>query len=504
MDKKGKTGGNIGGSPPAPPGGRLGYDVVIIGGGIVGCALARELSRYELRLAVIEKEVEVGFGTSKTNSGIIHAGHHAPPDTLKGELEWAGNQLWDELARDLKFGFKRIGELLLAQTPEDLPYLEALKKQGESKGVTGLELWAPERIQKEEPNLSPAILQALHAPTAAVINPYEACFGLIECARQNGVELFCGAPVIAIGKGAAGFTLETPREKFHARIILNAAGIEADRVAALAGAQNFTLSPRKGEEYLLDRRLQGIVTRLIFPTPSATSKGVLIIPTFDGPVMVGPTAEDVENRCDLSTTFAGASKVFAAVRKYCPAISERDTITEFAGLRAVSDSNDFVIGPSPVEGFFHIAGIQSPGLTAAPAIAAYVVGLLRGAGLALVKKREWQGAIAGPPRFARMSLKERKAAIRRDPAYGRIVCRCETVTEAEVLYAIAQGAATLDGVKFRVRAGMGRCQGGFCTARIMDLLAGAADLPLTEITKKGRGSEICCPRPDDSGAGEGG
>jgi len=484
-------------------GGNMMYDVIIIGGGIVGCALARELSRYDLRLALIEKEVEVGFGTSKTNSGIIHAGHHASPDTLKGKFEWTGNQMWDDLARDLKFGFNRIGELLLAQKSEDLQYLEKLKKQGEARGVPGLEIWPPKRIQKEEPNLSHTILQALHAPTAAVVNPYEACFGLIECAQQNGAELFCGYPVLSICRNDDGFSIQTPQQKFHCRIILNAAGVFADQVAAMVGADDFEIFTRKGEEYMLDRRLQGIVTRLIFPTPTATSKGVLIIPTVDGPIMVGPTAEDVDNREDLSTSFAGASKIFETVRRYCPAISERDTITEFAGLRAVADSNDFVIGPSPVKGFFNVAGIQSPGLTAAPAIAVYVTEMLRSEGLKLAEKSAWKADIDGPPHFARMTKQERQAAILKDPAYGHLVCRCESVTEAEVLYAIRHGARTLDGVKFRVRAGMGRCQGGFCTTRVMDLLSQTLGMPLAEITKRGQGSEICTPRQDKVSVGDG-
>jgi len=472
------------------------YDVIIIGGGIVGCALARELSRYKLRLALIEKLVEVGFGTSKTNSGIIHAGHHSAPDTFKSKFEWTGNQMWDDLARDLKFGFKRIGELLIAQKPEDLQFLEDLKKQGESRGVTGLEIWKSKRLQKEEPNLSHTIIQALYAPTAAVLNPYEACFGLIESARQNGTELFCDHRVVSINRNDDGFVIQTKQKTFQCHIIINAAGLFADQIAAMVNADNFKIFPRKGEEYMLDRRLQGITTHLIFPTPSANSKGVLIIPTVDGPIMVGPTAEDVDDRDNLSTSFSGANQIFTSVRKYCPAISERDTITEFAGLRAISDTNDFIIEPSVVKGFYNVAGIQSPGLTAAPAIATYVTAMLHSDGLPLVEKSVWKGDIDGPPRFVRMSAEERKAAILQDSAYGRIVCRCETVTEAEILYAIKHGARTLDGVKFRVRAGMGRCQGGFCTTRIMAILSRELGIPLDEITKRGQGSEVCFPRHD--------
>ena len=472
------------------------YDVIIIGGGIVGCALARELSRYRLKLALLEREVEVGFGTSKTNSGIIHAGHHSPPQTLKGRFEWTGNRMWDDLARDLKFGFKRIGELLIARKPEDRDYLQHLLRQGRERGVTGLEIWPAQRIRVEEPNLSHDILEALHAPTAAVINPYEACFGMIECAEQNGAELFCGHPVLNIQRHPEFFLLTTPHSEFHSRIVINAAGVFADRIAAMVGADTFKISARKGEEYLLDRRLQGIVKRLIFPTPTPTSKGVLIIPTFDGPIMVGPTAEEVEDRRDLTTSFNGAERIFAAVRSYCPGISERDTITEFAGLRAISDSNDFVIGPSPVRQFFNVAGIQSPGLTAAPAIAVEVCRMLADDGLLLEPKEQWRAAIDGPPRFAGMSRKERQEAIAGNPAFGHVICRCEQITEAEIRYAMAHGARTLDGVKFRVRAGMGRCQGGFCTSRIMELLAQEQHLPLHAVTKRGAGSELFYPRHD--------
>lgn len=477
------------------------HDVIIIGGGIVGCALARELSRYQIRVALLEKEVEVGFGTSKTNSGIIHAGHHAHPDTLKGQLEWQGNQMWDELSGDLNFGFKRIGELLIALQPEDLNYQEELKKQGEIKGVTGLEIWDQKRIRKEEPNLSHDILQALHAPSAGVINPYEACFGLIECAQQNGVELFCGETVCSITPEDDHLVVCTSRQQFCCRYVLNAAGVFSDQVAAMVGADNFNILPRKGEEYMLDRRLEGIVTRLIFPTPTATSKGVLIIPTFDGTIMVGPTAEDITDREDLSTSFSGADKIFTTVRRYCPAISARDTIAEFAGLRAVTESNDFVVGATDVRGFINVAGIQSPGLTAAPAIATMVAALLRDEGLSLEEKATWTATVEGPPRFAQMSAQERETAIRKDPAFGRIVCRCELVTEAEILYAIKHGARTLDGVKFRVRAGMGRCQGGFCTSRVMELLSHSLGVPLTELTKRGPGSKLFYPRHDNLPAG---
>ena len=375
------------------------YDVAIIGGGVVGCAIARELSRYQLRIALLEKCAEVGFGTTKTNSGIIHAGHHSPPDTLKGRLAVRGNELFDALHRELSFGFRRIGELVVAQGKEDLPVLDGLKEQGRKKGVPGLEIWDRERLRREEPNLSKALLGALHAPTAGVINPYEFAFALIEHAVGNGVKLVVDAPVEKLDVGPDALTVHTPKGAFPARFVVNCAGIFSDEIAEMAGADAFRIHPRKGEEYMLDKRLQGLVRRLIFPVPSPKTKGTLIIPTFDGTIMVGPTAEDTEDRYDVSTTEAGAGKVFDFVRRICPAISPRDTIAEFAGLRAVSDTNDFIIGPTEVKGFINVAGIQSPGLTASPAIAEYVREILKEEGLVLEERADFRAHVPCAPRF---------------------------------------------------------------------------------------------------------
>jgi glycerol-3-phosphate dehydrogenase len=466
------------------------HDVAIIGGGVVGCAIARELSRFQLRVVLLEKCAEVGFGTTKTNSGIIHAGHHSPPDTLKGRLAVRGNALFDTLRGELSFGFRRIGELVVAQRREDLPVLDGLKAQGEKKGVPGLEIWDRERLRREEPNLSKELLAALHAPTAGVINPYEFAFALIEHAVENGVDLVVEAPVEKLDVGGAGITVHTPKATFTARFVVNCAGVFSDEIAAMAGLDDFRIHPRKGEEYMLDKRLRGLVRRLIFPVPSPKSKGTLIIPTFDGTIMVGPTAEDTDDRYDVSTTEAGAAKVFDFVRKICPAISPRDTIAEFAGLRAVSDSNDFVIGPTDVKGFINVAGIQSPGLTASPAIAEYVRDVLEGEGLPLEEKADFRAHVPCASRFSAADPDERERLVAENPLFARVVCRCELVTEAEVQDAIDRGARTLDGVKFRTRAGMGRCQGGFCTSRCMDLLARRLGVPIHAITKRGGGSWI--------------
>jgi glycerol-3-phosphate dehydrogenase len=473
------------------------FDVAIIGAGVVGCAIARELSRFRLRVALLEKCAEVGFGTTKTNSGIIHPGHHSPPDTLKGQLAVRGNQLFDALREELSFGFRRIGELVVARTEGDLPALDGLKAQGQKKGVPGLELWDRERLRREEPNLSQKLLAALHAPTAGVINPYEFAFALVEHAVQNGVELVVDAPVERLDPGPDGITVQTPQGGFPARFVVNSAGVFSDQIAAMAGLDDFRILPRKGEEYMLDKRLQGLVRRLVFPVPSPRTKGTLIIPTFDGTIMVGPTAEDTEDRYDVSTTESGAGKVFDFVRQICPAISPRDTIAEFAGLRAVSDTNDFIIGPTRVKGFINVAGIQSPGLTASPAIAEYVRDILKDEGLALEEKSDFRRHAPCAPRFSAADPAERERLVAENPLFAKVVCRCELVTEAEVQDAIDRGARTLDGIKFRTRAGMGRCQGGFCASRCMTLLAERGGVPLHEITKRGNGSWIVAEMAND-------
>ncbi|MCP5367734.1 MAG: NAD(P)/FAD-dependent oxidoreductase [Hyphomicrobiales bacterium] len=472
------------------------YDVAILGGGIVGCAIARELTRYRLRLVLLEKECEVGFGTSKSNSGIIHAGHHSGPDTLKGPLEWAGNRKWDVLHEELDFGFERIGELMVAWDAEQVEILEKYKKRGEDRGVPGLEIWDRDRVRREEPSLSRDIIAALHAPTAGVVNPYEVCFSLIDSARHNGLEIRVETTVTGVAAVEGGLRVDTDRGAVAARYVVNAAGLFADRIAAAAGAGDFRIRPRKGEEYLLDKRLRGLVRRIIFPCPTATSKGVLVIPTFDGTIMVGPTANPIDDKGDLSTSSEGSDEVFDQVRRTVPGISPRDCIAEFAGLRAVADGEDFIIGPSAVKGFINVAGIQSPGLTAAPAIADMVRDILADEGLALSANDDFVPEVPKRVIVSHLDTAAQVALAARDSRYGHICCRCELVTEGEVVDAIHAGAGTLDGIKFRTRAGMGRCQGGFCTWRCMELLSREMGIPIEQVTKRGGGSWLVCRRED--------
>jgi glycerol-3-phosphate dehydrogenase len=478
------------------------HDVAVIGGGVVGVTLARALSRYHLDVVLLERDAEVGFGVSKANSGIIHSGIHADPATVKGTLEWPGNVGWLELRDDLGFGFAQVGELLVALDEAELPTIEQLHAQGRRKGVPGLKRWGQEQVRRTQPNLSREVVAALWAPTAGVINPYEAVLLIANNAADNGVEIATEEPVVAIDpvdptEPDGPLVLRTPLRAVWARHVVNAAGLYADEVARMAGVGTFTITGRKGEEYLLDKRLAGLVTSIIFPCPTATSKGTLVTPTFDGTIMVGPTAEATDDKDDTATTPDGAAEVFAAARRLVPVISERDVIAEFAGVRAVADTEDFVLGTTSRRGFVNAAGIQSPGLTAAPAIADHLVAVLQDAGLELHERADWRPRSAHPVRFAVLSHEEQAALAERDPAFAQLVCRCELVTEAEVLDAIDRGARTLDGVKFRSRAGMGRCQGGFCTWRCLELLSERRGIPLPEVTKRGRGSWVVRHRDDD-------
>lgn len=469
------------------------YDVAIVGGGVIGCAIARELSRYHLDVVLLERNAEVAFGTTKTNSGIIHPGHDTPATTLKGRLVVRGNAMFDQLKRELNFGFERIGALTWIRDPEDVPALQALLQQGIEKGVPGLEWWDQDRLRREEPNLARDLLAAIHAPSGGVINPYEFCFALIESAMKNGVELRVDCPVSSITAVDGYLEVGTPMGPLASRFVLNCAGVHSDVIARMVGCEDVRIVHRKGEEYMLDKRLQGVIRRLVFPLPTRKTKGTLIIPTYDGTLMVGPTAHDVPDKEDVATTPAGAAEIFEYVSRLCPSIHPSDAITAFAGLRAVSDSGDFIIGPTSTRGFLNVAGIQSPGLTSAPSIAKYVRDLLREEGLPLHDKDDFDPYVDGPPRFAQRSHADQAALVAADPRFGRIVCRCELVTEAEIHAAIDHGARTIDGVKFRCRAGMGRCQGGFCTSRIVTILSDRLGIPPEQVTKRGGGSWILMP-----------
>jgi glycerol-3-phosphate dehydrogenase len=473
------------------------YDVIIIGAGVVGTAIARQLSRYELKTALLEKEEELAFGVSKSNSGIIHPGTQNPPDSLKGKLCVQGNRLVRRISRDLGVDFKEVGELIVALDENDIPRLLKLKEDARKLGVPGVKIVKPPWLKTHEPNLSGEVRAALYAPTAGIISPYRLTYDMAENARKNGVEIVTRAEVVDIKADQGGgsdaerfFEVVTAGGGFRARYVINAAGLFADDIASMVGVRDFRITPRRGQEFILDRKKENLARHLIFPLPTEKSKGTLIIKTADGNPMIGPTAEDCDDKTDLSTTGEGLERVVASVRKMMPSINPADIIAYFSGLRPVA-GHDFIIRhEDAVPGFVNVAGIQSPGLTAAPAIAVMVKDLLAENGLPLKKKKVFHKYREKTVHLFSLPLAKTERLIKKDPAYGDIVCRCEMVSAKEIKEAINRGARTMDGIKFRTRAQAGRCHGGFCTTRIMKMLAQAKGVPLTEITKKGPGSEI--------------
>ncbi len=470
-------------------------DVVVVGAGIVGAAIAHELSRYELAVTLIDREAEAGFGTSKANSGIIHGGHHTDLETLKGRLEWSGNQLWDSLCEELGFGFARVGELTVALTETDLPSLDRLVENAEEKDIGGVELWSRDQICAAEPQVTKGVIAGVFSPHTAVVNPYEAVFGLVEAAVANGVHLRTNCPVTDLHHDGDSWAITTPTGTLGCRFVVNAAGLGAAAIAHMAGVDGFEIRGRKGEEYLLDKRLRHLVRHVIYPCPTPVSKGTLVIPTYDGTIMVGPTADEVDDPDDVATTTAGESKVFEGARQLVPSLSERDIIAQFAGTRATIEGDDFLIGPTEAPGFYNVAGIQSPGLTAAPAIARYLADLLQRDGLEM-RQKPLLNRIERPVHFASLSTDAQQTLADTDERYRRIVCRCEFVTEGEVCDAIERGSTTVDGLKFRTRAGMGRCQGGFCASRCIELLSTELGIKMSDVTKRGPGSWLVLDRPD--------
>jgi glycerol-3-phosphate dehydrogenase len=478
-------------------------DLLIIGAGVVGAALAREISRFDLRVLLLEKEVDVSFGTSKTNSGIVHSGIHDHPGTLKARFCVEGNRLFSTLAEELDLLYKNNGSLVVARSSEELPLLEELRHSGLVNGVTGLAVLGREELLRLEPNLSPDLEGGLLAPSGGTIAPFDLVFALVENAVANGVTLSLSTEVLGIEPGREDFLVKTNRGPVRARYLVNAAGVLSGQIARLIGDESFKIFPVKGEEYLLDRKLEGLVRRAVFPLPSRISKGILVIPTVDGNIMVGPTAHQVESYAESSTSAAGWEEIFQEVSALVPSLRRTDVITSFAGLRATSDREDFIISQSAFQPrFINAAGIKSPGLTAAPAIARYLVELLEESGLGLVRRSDFN------PRRPLIRLRQlgREAQSRlmaEDPSYAKIVCRCEVVSEGEIRAAIRRGATTLDGVKLRTRAGMGRCQGGFCTPKIMKILGEELGISPEEVTKKGPGSFLVAGRLRETRGGAG-
>lgn len=473
-------------------------DVIVIGGGVVGTAIAHELAKYELEVIVLEKGYDLAAGTSKANSGIIHAGYNADPETVKGRLHLRAVQLMPEVCQRLGVPMKRIGSIVVAYSQEEAAIVWEMYEFARSIGIE-VELVDGETLFALEPQLNREAVAGLHAPGAGIISPYELTFALGENAVLNGVKFYFDAEVQAIRDHGEVKEVVTKRGIFRGKVVVNAAGLWADEVAAMVGDREFAVTARKGEYFLYDKKFGNTVKHVLFPVPTAVSKGILVTPTLDGNLLVGPNAMVVTDKSDTATTVEGLAEVFEGGRKVLPGLSRRDVINEFAGSRAVIvETEDFLIAPSErCRGMIHVAGIQSPGLTAAPAIGEYVAELIGELGIVELREKAsfgyWRQAAV---RFADLTREEQAALIERDPRYGQIICRCEQVTEAEIIDAITRtlGARTVGGVKRRARSGMGRCQGGFCGPRILELLKRYGGVDKLAVTKEGGESRILVAR----------
>jgi glycerol-3-phosphate dehydrogenase len=478
--------------------------VVIVGGGIIGTAAARELSRYKLDVLLLEKEPEVGWGTTKANSGIVHGGFHEEEGTLKAKYCFPGNQMYPKLCEELNVCFVQNGILMVGRTPEEMETVRQYYERGKRRGVN-VKLLSREELLRQEPSLSPEIAGGLYASEGGAVMPFELAAALMENAAQNGARYKVNAEVINAwyDRDSGKKYLETGEEIIAADYIVNAAGLFSDDLARMFGDDYFSIRPRKGEEYIFDLSVKDLVKSTIFPVPGQVSKGILVIPTAAGNLMMGPTGDDVEDKEDLGTSLDGFQRVLAGARSLVPSLDPRKIIAQFAGVRAASDRGDFIVELSPnVPGLLHLAGIESPGLTAAPAIAADVPRLLAEAGLELEAKEDFQPRREGVVRFSTLSRAEQDELIRKDPSFGRIICRCESITEGEIVDAIRRGARTLDGIKFRARAGAGRCQGGFCQPLIAQIISRELGIPVTEVTKAGPGSEVVISKAKELYHGE--
>jgi len=467
------------------------YDVCIVGAGVCGANIARRLSAYDLDVVLVDKEEDVSFGTSKANSGIVHGGFHHNKKYLKARLELQGMMMFDRLQQELDFPFKRCGIVVAALHEDEMRAIEQLYMQGVDNGVIGIEMCSRERILELEPKLNPDTLGGLWVPGGGIVEPYRFVFALVESARKNGVEILTGFRVEHAARAGDEWTVRAADGRsVKARYVVNAAGLYADEVSRAFGAEDFSIKPRKGEYYLLDRLTKAKPDRVVFPVPTSVSKGMLVIPTVEGTVLIGPTAEAVDDKADLATTRDQLEKILSSARTMVPSVSEYDVITSFAGLRPTLEE-DFYIAPSArVPALIQVAGIQSPGLTASPAIGEYVKDLLKKDGLRLAEKADYDPFVGKRPRVKDLTPYEVDALAKADPAYANMVCRCEKVSEAEIVAAIRAGHTTLDGIKYFTRAQMGRCQGGFCTYKIIKIIMRETGLSWDEITKNGGRSRV--------------
>lgn len=473
------------------------YDIAIIGGGVIGCSIARWVSKYRLKTILIEKHADVATETTKGNSAIIHAGYASSEGSLQSEMNVKGNPMFDQLQKEINFDFKRVGSFVVAFNDEDMKDLQKEQNQADKRNIPSEIITDIKRIKIMEPNIADNVKAVLYAPSAGIIWPFGLTIGLAENAYDNGVDLLFSSPVTEIQQKSNGFIIQAGQKQLNAKVIINAAGVYADEIARMVGADNFTITPRKGEYILMDRNAIP-VNHILFPIPTPVSKGILVCPTIEGHTFIGPNSNAQNDKEDVSTTSAGLNEIIRGGRKLLPSIPLRKAIANFAGLRAVSDRDgDFIIEASEVENFINVAGICSPGLSSCLAIADLVTDIVKNhTTLSFGEKDSWN-----PIRFPQQRLKDMNEdtlaqAIKNRPEWGRVICRCETVTEAEIIDAIHRpiGATTLDMIKVRLRPRMGRCNGGFCTPKLLKILSRELDKLVTEIPKNDEGSEMVTDR----------
>lgn len=477
-------------------GGKKMYDVVVIGAGVIGAAVSRELSKYKLNVLMIDKENDVSCGTTKANSAIVHAGYDVKYTSNKGKFNVLGNQMYDQISKELDVPFKRIGSLVIAFQEEDMATIHELYENGIASGIPGIRVLDAEEVRVMEPQLNHSVVGALYAPSAGITEPWELAIAYAENAIDNGVSLQLNTEVKDIEKREETFMILTNRGEIETRFVVNCAGVYADGIyGMLTEDTGFKIVPRKGQYYLLDKEVDGLLNHVVFQCPSKLGKGILVAPTVDGNIIVGPDAEDLssEQKEETSTTFEGLQYVKKVAQLSCDKIPFNKNITTFAGLRAEPTTGDFIIGESEkVQGFFNVAGIKSPGLSSAPAIGLHVAELVANKFEHLEKNESYNPIRRPRLKFENLTAKEKAELIQKDPRYGRIICRCEMITEGEIVDAIhrSAGGRTLNGLKRRVRPGAGRCQGGFCGPRVMEILARELGQDMSDICQEGLDSKI--------------
>lgn len=467
------------------------YDVIIIGCGVIGAATAYELSRYKLKAAVLERQNDIACGTTKANSAILHAGYDPKPGTLMARLNVAGTAMAKEICRKLDVDCKEIGSLVLAFDEAQMATVRELYERGTQNGVPGLKVLSHEELMALEPNVNPDAVGALHAPSAAIVNPWDFAIAMAETAVRNGAEVRLSTEPLSITKRDGHFVVETNKGIYESRYIVNAAGTSADKIHELAGGSGFRIKHVRGQYYLMDKSQGELIHSVIFRCPAHGFKGVLVSPTVHGNLIVGPDAQEVAGD-DVSNTAEVLDAIRATGALSVPGINFRESIRNFAGVRAETDSDDFIIGESEqVKGFINLAGMRSPGLSSAAAVGVYCRELLEGLGLAAVRKAAFDDS-RKRIRFNELSADEKAEIIKKDPRYGRVICRCETITEGEIVEAIHRPIVpvSIDGIKRRCNPGMGRCQGGFCGPRVHEILARELGVELPDIQMDEDGTYI--------------